>query len=80
MMYCQNDIKSNTAGNRWFHWMAKKAYTCENVTLFSETADVRCEYYDHCMIIQNINVCMSVQIVPTADPVLPDSIATNFVM
>jgi hypothetical protein len=29
---------------------------------------------------QNITGCMQVQIVPTADPVLPDSIATNFVM
>jgi hypothetical protein len=32
------------------------------------------------MVIQNITVCIQVQIVPTAHPVLPDSIATNFVM
>jgi hypothetical protein len=58
--------------------MAKKAYTYENVTLFSERTDVRYKYYY--MIIQNIIVCMQMEIVPTADPILPDCIAKNFAM
>jgi hypothetical protein len=54
--------------------MAKKAYPCENVTQFSERTDVRYEYYNHYMVIQNIIVCMQVEIVPIADPVLLDCV------
>jgi hypothetical protein len=32
------------------------------------------------MVIQNITVCMQVQIIPTADPVQPHSTANNFAM
>jgi hypothetical protein len=48
--------------------------------LFSERTDVRYKYYNHYMVIRNIIVCMQVEIVPTADPVLPDCIAKNFAM
>jgi hypothetical protein len=60
--------------------MAKKACTYENMTLFSERTDVRYKHYNHYMAIQNIIVCMQVEIVPTADPVLPYCIAKNFAM
>jgi hypothetical protein len=46
--------------------------------VFSERTDVR--YYNQCMVIQNIVVCVHVEIVPTAYPVLPDYIAKNFAM
>jgi hypothetical protein len=62
----------------WLDGQGIHLWKCD--TVFSERADVMYEYYNHCMVIQNITVCMQVHIVPTADPVLPDSIATNFAM
>jgi hypothetical protein len=53
-------------------------WKCDAV--FSERTDVSYKYYNHYMVIQNIIVCMQVEIVPTADPVLPDCIAKNFAM